>query len=89
MPEGKPIPVRLSEELIVRLDKTAEALGTKRAALIRLCLTGFLDYYEANGGQILMPANWKELMQQLDGRTARHSDPEKNEAKRSKIKKLK
>ena len=48
-------------------------MGTNRAAVIRLCVTGFLDHVEASGGVICLPSNWGEILKQLDGRSFRKS----------------
>jgi hypothetical protein len=68
MPEKKPIPVRLENELIARLDKASKRLGNNRAALIRFCVDSFLSYFENNGGVASLPPNWRELFDAQDGR---------------------
>lgn len=69
MPEAKPIPVRLGDEVIARLDAAANRIGSNRAALIRLCLSTFLDYFERRGGIAALPPDWSELFREQDGRT--------------------
>lgn len=68
MSEGKPIPVRLSEDLIKQLDRVTNDvhLGT-RTDLIKLCLVSFLDYFEKNK-EAKLPLDWKEMLDDLDGR---------------------
>lgn len=68
MAETKPIPVRLSPEIISRLDAAAERMGNTRAGVIKLCLASFLDGFERKGTAAL-PLNWETLLDQLDGRT--------------------
>ena len=68
MAETKPIPVRLSPELILRLDKAAQAMGTTRAGVIKLCLNSFLDAYERDG-KIALPLDWRLVLERSDGRT--------------------
>jgi hypothetical protein len=65
--EQKPIPVRLSEDVIARLDKQAAMMGSNRAAMIRYCTTTFLNHIEKTGlGG--MPANWQAIVEESDGR---------------------
>lgn len=68
MGEMKPIPVRLGDRLIGRLDSAAKRLGNNRAALIRFCLDSFLDHFEKMGGVASLPPNWRVLLQEQDGR---------------------
>jgi hypothetical protein len=70
MSESKPIPVRLNDAIIARLDSTATRLGTNRAALIRFCLTGFLEHFEAEGHIASLPLNWRQILSGLDRRTS-------------------
>lgn len=61
------IPVRLSGEIVERLDNYATQLGISRSAAIRLCLAYQLGIIET--------ADPKELPN-LDGRTHRYATPE-------------
>lgn len=70
MSEAKPIPVRLNSAVIARLDRAAQRMGTNRAALIRLCVSGFLDHFLAAGGVASLPLNWREMLASMDGRSA-------------------
>lgn len=73
MGESKPIPVRLSDEVIKRLDAVAKKSGLEsRTAVIKLCLSAFLDSYEADGAAAL-PREWKKLLRDTDGRSHRYS----------------
>jgi len=75
MSESKPIPVRLSDDVLERLEKAAEKIGVEtRAAVIKLCLTSFLDYYEKHGYEDLKPA-WEKIRKEMDGRYSAR-DPE-------------
>ncbi|MFO7870041.1 MAG: ribbon-helix-helix domain-containing protein [Kiritimatiellia bacterium] len=68
MTASKPIPVKLSEGLVQRLDRVSEKTGLgNRSALIRLCLRSFLDYYEKKG-KVSLPVNWREILEWEDGR---------------------
>lgn len=67
MPEQKPIPVRLSDEVTSRLDEVAKSIGSNRAALIRLCTTTFLDYLDKVGVAGL-PMDWRAIIAESDGR---------------------
>lgn len=69
MSETKPIPVRLPQATIDRLDAAAKKIGTNRAALIRFCSEMWLDYFEAHG-KAAMPSDWQEIIKGFDGRRA-------------------
>lgn len=74
--EQKPIPVRLSDDLISRLDKAAGKIGSNRAALIRLCTQTFLDHLDDNGFGAL-PIDWQTIIAETDGRrNFRLNEPE-------------
>jgi len=66
---SKPIPIRLGQDVIDRLDKAAERLGTNRSALIKFCAETFVEHFERHGGIASMPPNWQELLRSLDGRS--------------------
>ena len=70
----RPIPVRLDDDLIRRLDAAAQRLGTTRAGVIKLCLTAFLDHFESAGGVASLPLNWREMIAANDGRTRRSKE---------------
>jgi predicted DNA-binding protein len=73
MKATKPIPVRLPEYLIQRLDSIVDMRpGVTRAAMIRYMIETWLDYTEKNG----IPSNWEEIMKRLDGRTKLSRQPE-------------
>ncbi len=73
MKDSVPIAVRLSPEIIQRLDKAAANLGLgNRTSLIKMSVSSFLDYFEQTGVAGL-PLNWQEIIHQLDGRTHRYS----------------
>lgn len=63
----KPIPVRLSEDLIKRIDRAAKRMGTNRASIMRLCTEVFVESFEKNGTAAL-PLDWEKLIQDADGR---------------------
>jgi hypothetical protein len=68
MAETKPIPVRLSNEMIARLDQAAvKAHLSNRTEVIKLCISSFLEYFEAHDHAEL-PLNWEEMIACLDGR---------------------
>lgn len=66
--EQKPIPVRLSEEILFRLDAAAQTFGHKRAQLIRFLIVSWLDYFDRNGRDAL-PPNCEVWLRETDGRT--------------------
>ena len=72
MPRSKPIPVKLSDELISRLDEVSQQTGlNNRSAIIKFCLSTFLDHFESKGRSAL-PPDWKVILRHLDGRTHRY-----------------
>ena len=72
MAETKPIPVRLTPEILARLDNVADKTGLgNRAAVIKLCLSSFLKYIEKEGISSIQPG-WAEILSDLDGRTHRY-----------------
>lgn len=76
----KPIPVKLSDEVIQKLDKISESTGlNNRSSLIRLCLQSFLDYFEKHG-EAALPLNWREILADNDGRKNLDLLPEKLKA---------
>jgi hypothetical protein len=72
MRKSMPIPVRLSFDMIERLEKCAAKLGLpSRTALLKMCVTSFLDDFERNGIAGL-PLDWRKIVRDLDGRTHRY-----------------
>ena len=65
----KPIPVRLDEKLVERLASVSAKMGSNSAAIMRLCVTSFLDDFERRGTAAL-PLQWEDLIERLDGRTS-------------------
>lgn len=68
MGESKPIPVRLGDDLIDRLDQAAEGVGSTRSAIIRLLIRQFVEEYEERGDDGL-PVNWRRLVKRADEET--------------------
>lgn len=68
MAETKPIPVRLGDDVIKRLDAVAGRIGSNRASVMRLLVNTWLDDFELKG-KACLPPNWERLMNELDGRT--------------------
>lgn len=64
---SKPIPVRIPEDWLPRLDSAAKRLGTNRARLIAFCAKTFADAFEKDG-ELMMPPNWPEIFAAMDGR---------------------
>lgn len=72
MAETKPIPIRLTDDTLKRLDRVAERTGLgNRASVIKLCLSSFLDYIEKEGITSMQPG-WSDILSNLDGRTHRY-----------------
>jgi len=70
----KPIPVRIPEQWLPRIDAVAEKLGTNRSRLIAFSGQTFAEFVERNGGASL-PPDWSEILADMDGR--RHRTPAK------------
>lgn len=68
MAETKPIPVRLDETILTRLDKAADRIGNNRAGIIRLLINSWLDDFERKGMAVL-PPDWENLIVAQDHRT--------------------
>lgn len=68
-----PIPVRLTKDLIQRLDRVAESMGTNRTAIIKMCLLAYLQRFEKDGLSML-PTNWDDLLQSQDGRSKQNKN---------------
>jgi predicted DNA-binding protein len=64
----KPIPVRLPEWIIDKLDAAAGKLGYTRAGLIRYTVETWVDYHDKHGAAAL-PADWERIIREFDGRT--------------------
>ena len=71
MDRGKPIPIRLTEDLVARLDKVSERMHLfNRSAVIKFCVSTFLDYFEKHG-EASLPSNWQAILQDMDHRYSR------------------
>lgn len=66
--ENSPIPVRLSPELIARLDDAAKKIGNTRAGIIRFCTDTFLTHFEKHG-RAALPPDWEDILSAFDNRT--------------------
>jgi hypothetical protein len=60
----KPIPIRFENKFIDRLDTEAGKMGRNRAALIRFCVSLFVDHVEKHGSST-MPPDWDQLVSEL------------------------
>lgn len=77
MSPSKTLPVRLSDDLIARLDAAAKKSEIPtRTDVIKICLTAFLRSFEAHG-KICLPIDYKEIVKQEDGRTHRYDEERK------------
>lgn len=76
---SKPIPLRLTDEEIKRLDRAAERTGIRRSSLMKMLVGIWLDSFEANGSAAL-PLDWQEILDRADGRRS----PEANKARKIK-----
>ena len=71
---SRPIPVRLKEDVIRRLDAVADAASLDRSDVIKLCLKRFLDELDAKPEMLLR--DWSGILKTLDGRTFRYTPEE-------------
>lgn len=73
MAEGRSIPVRLSPEVIERLDRVAKRTGMSRNSLMKFCVSTFA--YEMETGELSTKTlqAWQEVLKNLDGRTHRYA----------------
>lgn len=62
--------MRLSPEVIGRLDTASKNLHINRAGVIKLCLLSFLEHLDERGSASL-PLDWEEMLRQADGRRRR------------------
>ena len=69
-----PIPIRLSFEMIERLENVAKKMGLdSRTAVIKMCVLSFLEDFEKNGVAGL-PLDWRKIIHDLDGRSQRYNN---------------
>jgi hypothetical protein len=69
----KPIPVRIPEDWLPRIDAVAARLGTNRARLIAFLAQTFAEEF-ARKGMAMLPPNWEEVLASLDGRRRKIAD---------------
>jgi predicted DNA-binding protein len=67
---GGTLPIRLPQDIEERLQQVADKTGTSKSALVRLLVKTFLD--DVEGGRIIFPPDWKEILREADGRTHRY-----------------
>jgi predicted DNA-binding protein len=65
--QTKPIPIRLSPDLVARLDAVAKKIQFNRAGIVRFCLQSWLEHFEEHG-EAMLPPNWKEILKAQDNR---------------------
>ena len=84
MAETKPIPVRLGQDKIDRLDAAAKRIGNNRAGVIRFLVDSWLADFEKRGVASL-PPNWEQIIAAADNRTreSKAFNAELNEAANS------
>lgn len=63
----KPIPVRLPDEFIARLDKVALKIHVRRATIIRFCVETWVAHFE-DVGKAALPPDWERIIARQDGR---------------------
>jgi hypothetical protein len=60
----KPIPVRITKDVLKRIDAAAEKLGSKRSRIVAFAAQKFTEYAENNGG-VTIPPDWSEIFKSL------------------------
>ena len=69
-----PLSIRLSFEMIERLENAAKKMGLgSRMAILKMCVQSFLDDFEKNGVAGL-PLDWRKIVHDLDGRSQRYNN---------------
>jgi hypothetical protein len=71
MSGSRNIPIRLTGDVIKRIDRIAERFGMTRSGVVKFCTQSFLEEFESSGKSAL-PINWREILHNLDGRVSRH-----------------
>jgi hypothetical protein len=88
MTKTKPIPIRLTDGMLARLDSAAKQTGLgNRTAVMKLCLVLFLDALEKQDYQ-LPGVNMDDLIRHHDGRTYRYSKLKKKGCKPGRSKRV-
>jgi metal-responsive CopG/Arc/MetJ family transcriptional regulator len=73
MTRARPIPVKLSDELIARLDSVSKRSGlNNRSAVIKFCCKTFCDYIDRMHIAGL-PDEWRQILTDLDQRHHRYT----------------
>jgi len=74
MKESMPLSVRLSFEMIERLENAAKKMGLgSRMAVLKMCVESFLEDFEKHGVAGL-PLDWRKIIHDLDGRSQRYNN---------------
>jgi hypothetical protein len=56
------LPVRLDTDEKRRLKIAAGRMGLTVSALIRLLVRSFVEEYERQGGRVMLPPDWREML---------------------------
>lgn len=72
MPIARTIPIRLTGDIIARLDRLAKASGLTRTAVMRICISSFTEVVGSSLTSNQLGA-LREKLRELDGRTYRYS----------------
>ena len=60
----KPIPVRIPENYVKKLESIAKKLGKKRAQIIAFAALQFTQHAE-NNAKVTLPPDWREIFKGL------------------------
>ena len=64
--------MKLTDDLIERIDRVSTTTGlNNRSAVIKFCVSSFLDHFDAKG-ETALPLNWREILKDLDQRKHRY-----------------
>ena len=60
--KGSALPVRLTEEEKVQVNRIAKETGLTSSTLIRLLISSLVTYYQDNDNSLTLPISWKKLI---------------------------
>lgn len=68
--KGATLPIRLTDDEKASLQEISSETGLAPSTLVRLLITALVSYYAKNGRKLILPIQWKELVEiPLDRRT--------------------
>jgi hypothetical protein len=67
------LPIRLDSDTKTTLNKIAEATGLTVSAIVRMLVKSFVDEYNSNSGNIMIPPQWKTEREQIQYKAERNN----------------